>query len=203
MLLYLARKRLHTALYVACGFVWESAEKRHLHRLLSRMGIDTGRLKIVSYPFPAQEALWAAGKGPVPDAASPDAAVYLPARNLLLLTAATPFALSLPAGEVWIGSLRGNPFDDAGPVFLSRFQSLVRRAYGCRIRFVAPLQKMEKREVVRTLPSELLASTFSCIAPVGGRHCGGCNKCGERRRAFEAAWVSDPTRYASHGGRGA
>lgn len=196
LMLHRAAPRLNTALYVAFGFAWEGAEKRHLRRLLPRLGVDLGRLAVMRYSFPVQAGHWARGDGPVPDAASPDEAVYLPARNLVLLTAATPFALSLPEGEVWLGSLRGNPFSDAGPAFLLGFQTLVRRAYGRKVRFTAPLSGLDKRQVVRALPPDLSACTFSCLAPVRGRHCGACNKCGERRRAFGAAGVSDPTRYA-------
>jgi 7-cyano-7-deazaguanine synthase len=33
--------------------------------------------------------------------------------------------------------------------------------------------------------------------PSHGRHCGLCSKCRERRDAFEAAGVADPTPYAA------
>ncbi|HEY5599987.1 MAG TPA: 7-cyano-7-deazaguanine synthase, partial [Candidatus Manganitrophaceae bacterium] len=46
----------------------------------------------------------------------------------------------------------------------------------------------------RGLPLEL---TFSCIAPKGRLHCGRCNKCAERIRAFRSSGFSDPTRYGS------
>jgi 7-cyano-7-deazaguanine synthase len=39
--------------------------------------------------------------------------------------------------------------------------------------------------------------TFSCLAPQGRRHCGRCNKCAERKRAFRQAGIPDPTKYAS------
>ena len=41
-----------------------------------------------------------------------------------------------------------------------------------------------------------LGETFSCLRPVGGRHCGRCNKCAERRAGFGAAGMTDPTEYA-------
>jgi 7-cyano-7-deazaguanine synthase len=45
------------------------------------------------------------------------------------------------------------------------------------------------------MPLEL---TFSCIAPAGSLHCGQCNKCAERQRAFRLSSMPDPTRYAEH-----
>jgi len=42
-----------------------------------------------------------------------------------------------------------------------------------------------------------LEHTFSCISPVGDDHCGRCNKCAERRRAFTALGIEDLTSYAA------
>jgi 7-cyano-7-deazaguanine synthase len=55
---------------------------------------------------------------------------------------------------------------------------------------------MEKKDVMQLGRKLPLALTFSCIAPVGGLHCGQCNKCAERRRAFRSVNVDDPTHYA-------
>jgi 7-cyano-7-deazaguanine synthase len=41
-----------------------------------------------------------------------------------------------------------------------------------------------------------LECTFSCIDPVGDTHCGRCNKCAERRHAFQIAEIPDLTPYA-------
>jgi 7-cyano-7-deazaguanine synthase len=46
----------------------------------------------------------------------------------------------------------------------------------------------------RDMPLEL---TFSCIDPVDGLHCGRCNKCAERQKAFRSIDLEDPTRYGS------
>ena len=63
----------------------------------------------------------------------------------------------------------------------------------------APFASREKREVIRLgvelgVPLEL---TLSCMNPQGGRHCGRCSKCRERRDGFNAAGVEDRTRYAA------
>ena len=42
-----------------------------------------------------------------------------------------------------------------------------------------------------------LEHTFSCLAPIDGRHCGRCNKCAERQAGFRAAGMRDPTQYAN------
>jgi 7-cyano-7-deazaguanine synthase len=63
----------------------------------------------------------------------------------------------------------------------------------------APFVTMEKSDVIR-LGVELgvpLESTLSCMNPSGGRHCGQCSKCRERRDAFNEAGIADPTTYLS------
>ena len=44
-----------------------------------------------------------------------------------------------------------------------------------------------------------LEFTFSCLNPKGYDHCGECNKCVERKKAFFAAGVFDKTRYKKTG----
>ena len=44
------------------------------------------------------------------------------------------------------------------------------------------------------VPFEL---TLSCMNPSGTTHCGLCSKCRERRDAFHAAGITDPTTYAN------
>jgi 7-cyano-7-deazaguanine synthase len=56
---------------------------------------------------------------------------------------------------------------------------------------------MSKSEITRKGIAFRLDLTLSCIRPSGGLHCGRCNKCEERRKAFEAAGLIDPTRYLS------
>jgi 7-cyano-7-deazaguanine synthase len=58
-----------------------------------------------------------------------------------------------------------------------------------------PLAALDKRQVMqlgRDLPLEL---TFSCLDPQEGAHCGKCNKCAERQRAFRDASLVDRTCY--------
>jgi 7-cyano-7-deazaguanine synthase len=64
---------------------------------------------------------------------------------------------------------------------------------------VAPYRSQRKSEIIARFPELPLELTLTCIAPttlVGALvHCGACNKCEERRRAFGAAGVRDKTRY--------
>ncbi|MBI4343187.1 MAG: 7-cyano-7-deazaguanine synthase, partial [Candidatus Omnitrophica bacterium] len=70
-------------------------------------------------------------------------------------------------------------------------------ALGVPLRILTPLRRLTKVEVIQRSREAPLALTFSCLRPRGRRHCGRCNKCAERQRAFRQARVADPTRYAA------
>ena len=141
------------------------------------------------------------GRG-VPDAASPDTAVYLPGRNALLLIKPVLWCRLHGIEELALAVLASNPFDDATPEFFAQFESALARATGGRVRLERPFARLDKRQVMelgRHLPLEL---TFSCIAPADGRHCGRCNKCAERMAAFaRSAPTTRPVCRATRGGQ--
>jgi 7-cyano-7-deazaguanine synthase len=135
------------------------------------------------------------GKG-VPGATDPDPMVFLPGRNILLLAKAMLWCHLHRVPAIALGSLGTNPFPDATPEFFRTLQSCVNLAVEGRVEIVLPYGGMKKTDVMRRgvgLPLEL---SFSCIDPVGDRHCGRCNKCAERQAAFRDAGMPDPTPYA-------
>jgi 7-cyano-7-deazaguanine synthase len=149
---------------------------------------------------------WSITGNDVPDDASPDEAVFLPGRNPLLLIkpACNPLLLIKPAlwcvargvEQLAMATLANNPFDDATPEFFSQFEGMIRAATGARVQITRPFEKLTKSRVMemgRNLPLHL---TFSCLSPVGELHCGRCNKCNERRVAFQSVGIEDATEYA-------
>lgn len=185
-------------LYIRCGLHWERMELSYLRRYLA--ALEAPQLqKLVVLELPVEDLYgehWSLNGQTVPDASSPDDAVYLPGRNVLLLSKALLWCHQQGVPVLALGTLRGNPFADATPEFLAAMAAVVNRACGARLRIVQPLRHLDKAEVValgRDLP---LVWTFSCLSPQGELHCGRCNKCGERRRAFAACGVRDPTLYA-------
>ena len=191
----------HTAvpLYVRCGLYWEDTELYWLRRYLRAIrGRRLKPLTVLEMPLKSvYGAHWSLTGRRVPSAASPDAAVYLPGRNIFLLTAAAVEAARLDLSTLALGVLKGNPFGDATPRFFSKMAAALSAALSHPIRIKAPLAGLSKLELIRDAKKVPLGLSFSCIHPRGKRHCGACNKCGERRRAFFGAGVEDPTRYAS------
>lgn len=193
-----AERRPVLPIYVRSGLHWESEELNHCREFLRQL--DRG----VVYPLvvldqPSRDlygAHWSTGVGPVPDSKSPDEAVYLPGRNLLLLCKSMVFCHLHGIHEIALASLAGNPFPDASPEFFESMASLVNQAVNGRLNVRLPYRHFQKTDVIRRGAGMPLEWTFSCIQPVEGMHCGRCNKCHERQEAFIHAGVPDPTPYA-------
>jgi 7-cyano-7-deazaguanine synthase len=186
-------------IYVRFGLAWESVEEAHLRRFLDALPSDPGVRPLVVLEEPVAElygAHWSVSSDDVPDAASPDSAVYLAGRNLLLLAKASVWCALHAVPAIALGTLHGNPFPDSRPEFFAGFGALIELGLSHRLSVLAPFAGMTKSDVLlrgRHLPLE---HTFSCIAPQDGVHCGRCNKCAERRRAFAALSIADVTAYA-------
>jgi 7-cyano-7-deazaguanine synthase len=133
----------------------------------------------------------------VPGAAEPDENVYLPGHNPLLLVKAQVWCRLHGVSQLALGALASNPFADSTDEFFRTFQAAMDRAVSGHVELVRPLSHLCKRQVMqlgRELPLEW---TFSCLSPVGGEHCGRCNKCAERRQAFHMAEMTDHTHYVA------
>jgi 7-cyano-7-deazaguanine synthase len=192
------REAVHP-LYVRHGLYWEADELHHLRRYLEAIHRPPLR-PLVVLEMPVSDLYgdhWSVTGRDVPDADSPDASVFLPGRNVLLLAKAMLWCHLHDVPAVALAPLGSNPFPDATPAFFDGYQKLVNEAVGGSIQVLRPYAGMHKVEVMRRgrdLPLEL---TFSCIRPVHGKHCGACNKCAERRRAFTDAGMIDRTSYGS------
>src|SRR5207302_82362 len=129
----------------------------------------------------------------VPDGDTPDEAVYLPGRNVLLLSKAMLWCHLHGVPALALATLRGNPFPDATPEFFQDFESVVNQAIAGEVKVLRPYHDMGKAEVLKRGRAFALEWTFSCIRPQEGKHCGSCNKCAERQRGFQQAGLPDPT----------
>ena len=193
-----ARYRKVYLVFVREGLFWEQTELHHLRHFLRVSRIPHEPLAILHFPVSDLYGNhWSTTGRKVPGASTRDRAVYLPGRNLLLLSKAAVFCAQHRIGSIAIGSLGHNPFPDATP----RFFPYIARAAGTALNFkcqiIAPLRALTKEQVIRRgvrmgLPLHL---SFSCISPRRGQHCGRCNKCAERQRAFRAAGLADKTKY--------
>lgn len=143
---------------------------------------------------------------PVPDAPTEGIpSTYVPARNTVFLSIALGWAEVLEAEEIFIGvnAVDYSGYPDCRPVFIEAFQQLAdvatRQAIeGRPVKIRAPLMSLSKAEIIRrgVQAGVDYSLTVSCYdADEHGRACGTCDSCRLRRAGFEAAGVTDPTRY--------
>ncbi|MBM3993798.1 MAG: 7-cyano-7-deazaguanine synthase [Planctomycetes bacterium] len=184
-------------IYIRCGLSWEAVEFAYLERYLDALRCPGLKpLTVLAQPIAdVYGPHWSITGRDVPDADTPDDAVFLPGRNVLLLAKSLLWCHLHRVPALALGSLQTNPFPDATPEFFAGFQNLLNQAMQGRVEVCLPFGGMKKTAVLK-LGAELpLEHTLSCIAPVGALHCGRCNKCAERRHAFADAGMADRTRY--------
>jgi 7-cyano-7-deazaguanine synthase len=185
--------------YVRFGLAWETVEETHLRWFLDGLPGNLHVRPPIVFDLPISDvygAHWSVSGAEVPDETTPDEAVYLPGRNLLLLAKTSVWCALHDVKTVALGTLKGNPFADSSPRFFSVFGGLAELALNRRLEVVTPFARLTKAEVLKLGRDLALERTFSCIDPVAGQHCGRCNKCAERRKSFADAGMEDPTPYA-------
>jgi len=185
-------------LYVQNGLRWEKMELAWMKRFLEAFKHPSVKpLTFLDLPIQdLQRAHWSVtGKG-VPGEESDDTAVYIPGRNIFLLAKAGVWCNLKDVPTIAIGILKGNPFPDTTPSFFEAVEESFSRGLHFDISILTPFAHLTKKEVIQRGKDLPLASTFSCFDPQGEDHCGRCNKCAERKRAFRNAAVPDKTRYA-------
>ena len=131
---------------------------------------------------------------------------YVPARNTIFLSYALAWAEVLGAGDIFIGvnAVDYSGYPDCRPEYLKAFANMANLATRAgvegttRFDIHAPLMNMTKAEIIQKGDRLGLdyGLTHSCYDPdPSGRACGACDSCILRKRGFEEAGVTDPTRY--------
>ena len=132
---------------------------------------------------------------------------YVPARNTIMLSLALAWAEVLGAGDIFIGvnAVDYSGYPDCRPQFINAYEEMANLAtkvgvIGHRLTIHTPLIDLSKADIIRegTKRGVDYSMTVSCYqADEQGRACGVCDSCRIRAAGFEAAGVSDPTRYKS------
>lgn len=196
--------------YVSVGLAWEEAEVAMVERLLESPAYAGKVEPLARVSFTMRDVYapshWAI-RGVPPAYDTPDEDVYLAGRNLVLLTKAGVIAAKSKAHRIALGPLAGNPFPDARPEFFSAMAHAMSLGLDHAIEIATPFLEWRKEDVIKCgrelgVPFELTLSCMNPISPVSpgspaAQHCGLCSKCRERRDAFAAAGVSDPSTYAN------
>jgi 7-cyano-7-deazaguanine synthase len=126
--------------------------------------------------------------------------IIVPFRNGILLSASVAYAEALGATRILYGAQGSDePFyPDCRREFFKSFETAARLGTGRDMIIEAPFSSIPKSEIVK-LGMELgvpYALTWSCYLN-GPKHCGACESCVNRRKAFRDANVEDLTEYTS------
>jgi 7-cyano-7-deazaguanine synthase len=123
----------------------------------------------------------------------------VPNRNMILLSIATGYALSVGAEKVAYAAHSGDHaiYPDCRNEFADAMAEAIRLCDWKTIELLRPFVGWTKADIVRRgaalgVPFE---KTWSCYKGESV-HCGRCGTCIERREAFDLANLEDPTRYA-------
>lgn len=183
--------------FIACGLRWEKQEKYWARRFLKAI-----RRRNIKPLLEMEISLGSAYRGNwsqtgrIPGAHSSDNAVFLPARNLLLINRALLCLSPRNIHRVAIATLKGNPFPDGKKSYFRALENLLSKSYRKSVKILVPFRDKSKKEILGLAKKYPIHLSFSCINPRGHTHCGKCNKCAERKKAFLEAGIKDLTTYA-------
>jgi 7-cyano-7-deazaguanine synthase len=186
--------------YISVGLAWEAAERTMVAAFLARDPFPARARPLAALAVDMRDVYaathWAL-EGRPPAYHTPDEAVYLPGRNIVLLGKAGVYCAGAAIDRLVLGTLAHNPFPDATPAFRSSMAETLSLGLARPLQIDAPFAELSKADVIRrgialSVPFEL---TLSCMSPAGTRHCGTCSKCRERHDAFVATGIVDPTEY--------
>ena len=124
--------------------------------------------------------------------------IIVPFRNAIFLSVAVSYAVSVGVDKIFYGAHGSDePFyPDCRREFYEAFEIAARLGTGENIKIYAPFSGKRKSEVIKKgvelgVPFEF---TWSCYREAD-KHCGECESCANRKKAFQEAGVSDPTKY--------
>jgi len=125
--------------------------------------------------------------------------IIVPFRNGIMLAIAAGYANSIGADAIFYGPQADDApfFPDCRKEFVAAMSKAISIGTDSKLEVKNPLANKSKAEVIKLgaklgVPLEL---TWSCYLN-GEFHCGRCESCNNRRKAFKAAGIKDPTKYA-------
>jgi 7-cyano-7-deazaguanine synthase len=127
-------------------------------------------------------------------------ATVVPNRNMILLSLAVGYAVSIESTKVFYGAHSGDHaiYPDCRPEFVNRMNDVCKIANYEEVEIVTPYLDQSKIEILAEgLAMKLdYRNTWTCYNG-RGKSCGKCGACQERLEAFEKNSVTDPLEYES------
>lgn len=122
----------------------------------------------------------------------------VPNRNMIMLSIATGYAVSLGVKDVYYAAHKGDHdiYPDCRPQFVTAMNGVTMIANYTPVYIRAPFINFTKKQIVEMGQRLELdySKTWSCYKG-GKKHCGVCGTCVERREAFVLNGLTDPVDY--------
>lgn len=184
-------------IFIQCGLYWEKTELKYLKKFINALKApNLGELVVLDIPVSdLYKDHWSLTGINVPDTETPDEAVFLPGRNVLLTAKSLLWCNLNQVKSLSLAVLESNPFPDATDSFFLGMEQAINESVSGNVKLLRPYAGMHKTDVLKLGKEAPLEHTFSCIYPTNGVHCGKCNKCAERKNGFINASMKDPTSY--------
>ena len=126
------------------------------------------------------------------------APIIVPFRNAIFLSAAVAYSITVGSKEIFYGAQGSDEmfYPDCRREFYEVFEKAARLGTCEEIKILAPFSSSTKAGLIKEgaklgVPFTL---TWSCYLD-GEKHCGKCESCVNRKKAFKEAGVVDPTKY--------
>ncbi|MEM2129186.1 MAG: 7-cyano-7-deazaguanine synthase QueC [Candidatus Bathyarchaeia archaeon] len=124
--------------------------------------------------------------------------IIVPFRNAIFLSIAVAYAVSIGANRIFYGAQGSDElfYPDCRKEFYKAFERTANLGTSKKICVEAPFNDISKSEIIK-IGAELgvpFNLTWSCYLN-GLKHCGTCESCVNRKKAFKEAGVPDPTEY--------
>lgn len=124
--------------------------------------------------------------------------IIVPFRNGVFLAVTVAYADGIGADLVIYGAHLGDEefYPDCRREFYEAFEKAARLGTAKDITITSPLRHLRKSGVLQEAVKlgVPLEKTWSCYLQ-GPTHCGECESCNNRKRAFAEAGITDPTKY--------
>ena len=122
----------------------------------------------------------------------------VPNRNMIMLSMALAYGISINAQEIYYGAHAGDHviYPDCRPSFVEAMQQVARLCHYWPIEIKTPYLHVAKGDIVKEgLQLNVNYSmTWTCYK--GGEYaCGKCGSCTERLEAFKVNGITDPIKY--------
>lgn len=127
--------------------------------------------------------------------------VWVPGRNVVFSSIALSFAEAEGAEKIIVGwdLEEANTFPDNSKKFLNAFNQLLNIGSLYDIQIEAPLIDLNKKEIVKLGYQEGAPLDLSYSCYLGGKkHCGLCESCMRRKRAFMELDIEDKVEYSEY-----